>query len=111
MDGDGEGEDMGGGFRDKDRMTTGSSSPSSESDYSMRQMRFDNPRMEEVSERPKSSPMEAGRIADMIVLTLGIVSRGMFIGRTGVLRSSICAVLPASSSDEEQRDGCCVSDA
>ncbi|EJD03672.1 uncharacterized protein FOMMEDRAFT_167014 [Fomitiporia mediterranea MF3/22] len=63
MDGDGEGEDMGGGFRDKDRMTTGSSSPSSESDYSMRQIRFDNPRMEEVSERPKSSPMDISRSA------------------------------------------------
>ncbi|KAL5533962.1 hypothetical protein ACEPAG_422 [Sanghuangporus baumii] len=64
-DGDSTGEDMAGGFRDKDRMTTESSSPSSELDFTMPSlpMRFDNQRMEEAADRPKSSPMDISRSA------------------------------------------------
>ena len=50
-------------FRDKDRMTTDSSSPSSDSNGSTPPLRFENPRLEEVTERPKPSPMDISRSA------------------------------------------------
>ena len=50
-------------FRDKDRIVTDSSSPSSESDIPTPPMRLGNPLMEELTERPKSSPMDTSRSA------------------------------------------------
>ncbi|KAI5121142.1 hypothetical protein M0805_007140 [Coniferiporia weirii] len=62
----GGGGDPGSGFRDKDRMTTDSSSPSSESDITgipTPPPRPEYPRTDEIAERPKSSPMDVSRSA------------------------------------------------
>lgn len=53
-----------GAFRDKDnRMSTDSSSPSSESDAQTPSLRLENSRLEELADRPKSSPMDISRSA------------------------------------------------
>lgn len=50
-------------FRDKDRIITDSSSPSSESDIPTPPLRLQKPLMGDLSERPKLSPMDTSRSA------------------------------------------------
>ncbi|KAH8119907.1 hypothetical protein DFH11DRAFT_15858 [Phellopilus nigrolimitatus] len=56
-------EVMEGDFRDKDRITTDSSSPSSESDIQTPPLRLEHSRLDELNERSKSLPMDISRSA------------------------------------------------